>query len=72
MNIIYEGTPQFPFTTISLSRKNLDGLLFQLDAVGMETEKDSAMIVRHTGNGRVIVVAEENDVHYRGGGYDRR
>ena len=49
-----EGT-----TVVSLSRRNLVGLLSQLD------EGDSpAQIMRHTNAGLVIVYAEEDSVHY--------
>lgn len=46
---------------VSLSRKNLEGLLLQLD----EAKKgDPAQIMRRSSECLFIVVAEENDVHY--------
>lgn len=44
---------------VSLSRQNLEGLLQQLDEGATE-----AQIIRLTERGRLVVVAQEDDVHY--------
>ena len=48
--------------TVSLSRKNLEGLLSQLDANSGTTE--ASQIMRRDEDVLVIVVAEENEKHY--------
>jgi len=46
---------------LSLSRKNLEGLIHQLDE---DKKGDPAQIMRRIDETLFIVVAEENDVHY--------
>ena len=48
-------------TVVSLSRKNMEALILQLD----EGKKgDPAQIMRRIGGHLFIVVVEENEVHY--------
>ena len=49
--------------TLSLSRKNLEGLIYQLDHT---YEGDSSQIMRSDGEAdkRIIVVAQEDAEHY--------
>lgn len=48
--------------TVSLSRRNLEGLLAQLDT--NESTSDTSQIMRRDGDTLLIVVAEENEKHY--------
>lgn len=54
---------EFGFLTITLSRRNLEGLLVQLDNVRGK-EGDAAQIMRRIDGLTLLVVAEENDAHY--------
>jgi hypothetical protein len=47
--------------TITVSRKNIEGLLSQLDT---KAKNESAQIMRKSGDTLLILVAEENDDHY--------
>lgn len=47
--------------SVSLSRRNLEGLLRQLDE---GKRGDPAQLMRRTDGGLLIVVAEEDSVHY--------
>ena len=46
-------------TAVSLSRQNLEGLLQQLDEGASQ-----AQIMRAIDDGRLVVIAQEDDVHY--------